>query len=225
MSVVERPLMNARVACPGCLNRVFVTENGACPECGRQLVSTVPVRPPLQGRFSKRFVTRGHPIMMSTDQVEEAYRWYVDHGLSLRRCADRLWPDTGYASAKSCANALAEQWRIRDWPLRDRIAATVTASYRHGLLSSDSSRRSKAKVREQRLARGEIRGVHCAGVKTTAPGRGRPCQRPALAGGDYCRNHDPDLAAERDAHMAAMRAKAASSEVGKPEHHPTKGAA
>jgi hypothetical protein len=200
VSVVERPLMNARIACPGCLQLVFASESGACPHCDRRLVSSVPPEPPLTGRYSKRFATRGHPIMMSSDQVAEAYRWYTDHGLSLRRCAERLWPDTGYASPKSCAAMLAEQWRIRDWPLRDRIAATVTASYRHG------KARDPVHRRRQRKARGEIRGVQCAGTKTTSPQLGRPCQRAALADSQYCHSHDPRFAEAREATLELARA-------------------
>jgi hypothetical protein len=45
----------------------------------------------------------------------------------------------------------------------------------------------------------------CRGIKTQPPGKGEPCSRSAMDGGEYCASHDPELAAEREAHLVQVR--------------------
>lgn len=47
----------------------------------------------------------------------------------------------------------------------------------------------------------------CAGVKQYAPRRGAPCRNYVTGENDYCRLHDPALADERNARLAALRSR------------------
>lgn len=212
------PTINSCVRCPACYAYAWPDQDGQCAACGNQLVSYPPATPPKRsrGRGTRRdqapHSNRGTPYLMSSEQVAAAYRLYQDHGLSLRQVAAELFPQTEYRSEKSLAVSLCEQWRWRGWPLRDRVAATVTASHRHGK-GRRGALRDRAHTRELRVARGEIRGVQCAGTKQTYPDKGRPCRRPALAGSDYCLLHSPEHRDAIVAHTAAMRLRVQASAV------------
>ena len=75
------------------------------------------------------------------------------------------------------------------------------------LTTGAGDRAHRAKVRR---ASGEIRGVRCAGVRSTYPRKGSRCSRPALKGGEFCRYHDPALRGEVVATVTAAREKTAA---------------
>jgi hypothetical protein len=143
---------------------------------------------------------------MADDVIEQA-RVLYETGASLRAVARELLPRTGYASEKSLAVALGDQFRHRGWPVRGRIEQTVMVSTKHGRLRRDS--RDPAYVHAQRVARGEVRGVMCAGVRENYPRKGEPCRRPARAGSEFCLQHDPAAREEIAAHLARARERAA----------------
>jgi hypothetical protein len=102
----------------------------------------------------------------------------------------------------SLANSIETQFRRRGWALRRHDAVTRARNYRHGLKSDPAA------YHRWRRAR---RSTPCAGLRTTYPGRGKPCQRRAAQGGRYCAAHDPARAVEREAQLARMRALARSA--------------
>lgn len=135
---------------------------------------------------------------MTEQQLADAYRLY-ELGLSLRKVAAQILPDTGYASAASCARGLEKGWKRRGWELRDRAEATRAAHVTHGLGNGAAAKRWRRRQRGLRPV--------CKGIKTQYPNKGRPCEALAMAGSEYCVAHNPDLQADRDAHLAAMRGK------------------
>lgn len=189
------------IFCPECRAMTTIDdETGVCLFCG-SVVLAGKVRPGPRGPGAR---------YMSARVVVDAYELYLS-GLSLRACGKAMLERTRYKNAQTCANMLAEQWRLLGWPLRDRIAATRAASWKHGLLPRYGPRDPGQRARNRR-ASGSVRGVMCAAVKTRyGKGRGEPCQHFALTGGLYCRQHEPTLAEARSVELALMRARSSRS--------------
>jgi hypothetical protein len=161
--------------CATCEQLAVHDEEGRCTWCDNPI--------------SKNYRQRrdfGRPQKMTVDQVEQAWDWYQEEGISLRACADRLWPDTGYASVKSCANGLHQAWHRRGHQLRDKVELMRERNLVHGL--ARRGRIDPAHRHQVRVKSGEVRGVQCLGVTV----RGVACSRPAVAGGEWCRVHDPE---------------------------------
>lgn len=186
--------------CPHCRSMTTIDSAGRCmhTDCDRIVLGGKRVTVKYPGAGAKLITVR---------VLREAYDLYLT-GLSLRRVAEEVWPRTKYASARCCANQLHDQFRCQGWPLRDRIAATVAASYKHGLAPRDPAKRSKGLRSMQRRARGDVQGIQCAGIKTRyGKGRGERCQLAAMRGSEFCRQHDPALAEVRALELAALRAR------------------
>lgn len=64
------------------------------------------------------------PEKMSEEQLQLARDLY-DGGLSVRKVAAILHPNTGYSSEASCAQAIFDLFKTRGWKLRDRAAAVA----------------------------------------------------------------------------------------------------
>ena len=148
---------------------------------------------------------RSRPAKCTEQVVLEAYELY-QAGLSLRKVAAEIHPRTTYASVKSCANALHDQFTRRGWPLRDRVEASRDATVVHG--SGDDKAAAKRWRRRQAGMR-----PPCAGVRTQYPRKGAPCQRPAQVGSDFCIAHDPARAAEREQRLIDARATLTTTET------------
>lgn len=183
--------------CPVCgpttLDRI-----GRCALCDKQVTT-----PPATRTKSGRNANRGAPVLMDNATIERAAEMHDRGGMSLRAIARELLPTTGYASAGSLTEALRVQLRHRGYFVRDRRTATVAAHLVHGKLRR--AHRDPGKRHEQRVARGEVRGVRCLGVRQQYPRKGERCQLPAVTGSDYCHNHDPTRDEQRRAEMAALR--------------------
>lgn len=143
---------------------------------------------------------RGVPPKLTDAQIEAAYRLHIEGGLSLRELGRRGWRQWGYASANSAAAVLCKTFKARGWKSRDRVEAIVLASTVHGKASRAMRVANdpvfSAHRQQQRRASGEVRGQRCVGVRLQYPDKGAPCKRPALAGSDYCLQHDPERRAE-----------------------------
>jgi hypothetical protein len=160
----------------------------------------------------------GRPIHISEELLGEARRLYTS-GLSLRQVAAELHPMTGYRTVASCAEGLYGHFKRRGWKLRPQREVTAARNYRHGRKRRGQARTEDAAYRrwlaEQRgwqTVQGPGRPL-CKGVKQSAPGKGRPCRRRALADTEYCYSHDPRRALERMAATARTRAGAGESQV------------
>ena len=186
--------------CPTCRTRSLLSHSGKCVWCDTQVAVREEPR--------KKKANAGIPVLMQDDVLEDARRIY-ETGRSLRSIAAELLPRTDYASVRSLAAALSQQFRHRGWPVRGRIEQTVLASTKHGHLRRDH--RNPAYVRAQRIARGEIANRPCQGVRLAYPKKGQPCSRPALAGSDYCYQHDPANREKVVAICAQMREVRAAS--------------
>jgi hypothetical protein len=209
-SLTPRPASIA-LWCAACESlRRAVRLRDTCWWCGGELV--LPTRPapaPAPPR-PRRGKPRGKHRRLTDDQVRAAYRLHIDGGLSIRELGRRLYERYGYTSAHSCSVGLCGAFEGLGLQARDRVDAVVLAVTTHGLRSRGAP--STPEYLALRNARREHR-PRCAGVKTAAPGKGRPCRAPAMAGSRFCAGHDPDRAAEREAHMAAMRARAGRYEL------------
>lgn len=143
--------------------------------------------------------------------LAEARRLYAG-GLSIPQVAARLHSRTAYKTTASCAEALYGHFKRRGWKLRPQRAVTAARNYRHGRKSraqsraqQNSYRRWLAVQRGWQAIQGPGRPL-CKGVRLNPPGKGRPCERHALADSEYCYSHDPRRALERQAATARMRA-------------------
>lgn len=174
--------------CPTCRTESLLNRQGRCVWCDTQVAT-----PPAKRSKAKANVNRGVPVLMGDAVLEQAHELHKA-GQSLRSISQELLPQTGYSSPKSLLMALSAQFRHRGWYIRPRIEATVKAHLKHGRTRDPKYRR------EQRRKSGEVRGVLCAGIKMGPPRKGEPCQHYAMAGSDYCRQHDPAL---RDVVVAA----------------------
>lgn len=190
--------------CSKCAQVSLLTRGGLCAWCDHPVAPRSKATPPATRPKAGRNANRGYPVLMGEDVIEEARRIY-ETGASLRVVARELLPRTGYASEKSLAVALGDQFRHRGWPVRGRIEQTVMESTVHGLARRGNvDKRHRAALRRRR---GEVRGVICAGVRQNYPGKGDPCKRAALAGSDFCYQHDPARRAEVADNLRAARAR------------------
>ena len=176
--------------CPTCAEMTLPRDDGTCIWCD------TPTTPPPRRRGGGK--PAGKWGYLTDAQVRACHVLYMQ-GLSLNQVAERIWTRTRYASAASLSRALHEQFMRLGLPRRDRLEASIAASTIHGLARDPEHRR------RLKIARGEVRGLQCAGVRTQYPRKGERCQRWAMAGSEYCISHDPARAGERDAQLAAMR--------------------
>lgn len=178
--------------CPLCRCVEATTSDGSCVWCGTQTGGNTVYE------LRSQRAHAGVPYLVDDDVLLEARRLYLT-GMSFRRVAAELHSRTAYRTDKVFANALHQCFAYRGWKARDRVAATVAASWRHGLHGDPAHR---ARLRRKT---GEIRGVMCQGVRAQYPRKGEPCGRAALAGRDYCMAHDPELEEWRHATLARAR--------------------
>jgi hypothetical protein len=133
---------------------------------------------------------RGVPPRLTREQLAEAAWLYYYDGLGFVRIVRRL--QLPFASERAGASVLHKAFERMHWPARDRIQATMLASYKHGLKARDT-KNDPAYRRWFKSVNGK-RQPRCAGRKLQPPEVGRRCKRPALEGSRYCWNHDPATA-------------------------------
>lgn len=189
--------MSLRAWCPECAEEVVATAAGLCVWCD------APVRERQPSKKGKPFGVYGK---LTDAQVRAVHATlYEGQRLSLRACGERIYEAAGFASPRAAANALHQQFGR----LGLRVRSRVEANTKHGRARRVG--RDPAYQREGKVRRGEVlERPRCVGVRTWHPRRGKQCQNVAQTGSDYCWAHDPERAAERDAHMARMRAEEAA---------------
>jgi len=177
-----------RAFCFKCQADTIIGKHGRCGFCDALIMTT-------RQRSQTKHVG-GHSYIGTEEFYEAAYARYLELR-SVRKVAGEVWESAGYSNQWSCAQSLYEVFAVRGW-------ATYQRSYtrtKHGLLRRDY--RDAQLRREQRLARGEIRGVKCAGIRAD----GEACSRPALRDGSYCHSHEPSRREQVTNTCARMRAK------------------
>lgn len=179
-----------RAYCFTCQADTLLTQKGACSWCEDKIAN----RPP-----RARYGIGSHSYIGSEEFYQAAYKRYQTVR-SIRGVAAEVWQQMGYASINSCANSLHEAWHARGWPMFSKSYANTI----HG--KSRRDHKDQAHRHALRVARGEIRGVKCAGVRKQYPRKGEPCSLYALTGSSYCRHHDPAREHERHTHLARIRA-------------------
>lgn len=190
--------------CSKCAQVSLLTRAGLCAWCDHPVAPRSKATQPAERPKAGRNANRGYPVLMGEDVMEEARIIYAT-GASLNAVARELLSRTGYASEKSLAVALGQQFRHRGWPVRGRIEQVVMDSTVHGL--SRRGNVSPAYRAAGRRRRGEVRGVMCAGVRQNYPGKNEPCKRAALAGSHFCYQHDPARREEIAEHLRNARAR------------------
>lgn len=172
--------------CPHCRLSTQVDSHGRCMNrgCdrvvldGQPLVIEPPTHPCGPGRGSNH---------ITAAVLREGYELYLT-GLSLRAVAEAIWPRTQYASPRSCANSIHNQWRALGWRLRSKGAVTAARNWKHGKLRSGA--RDPEFRKQQRRASGEIRAQKCAAIlDCRGRRRGTQCQMWTPPGSDYCHLH------------------------------------
>lgn len=167
---------------------------------------------PRDSRGRSNVARRGTPSFIPEDHVRAAWVVHQRGGVSIREIGRQKWQEWGYASAHTAANALSSAFRHLGFDSKPNTHTVVAMSTIHGLAprylrpGDEGYEEWRALIREQRRARGEVRGVKCAGVRMGYPRKGDPCQLYARAGSDYCRAHDPVLREEVLATAANARA-------------------
>lgn len=185
--------------CPECMSASLPDLRGRCTWCDTQMASQ---RSRPRGR---RRAHAGLPVAMLPHVLVAAQRLYERDGLSFRAVARHLHDQTHYANERSMAQALFELAHANGWQVRDRIAATVRASVKHG--EGRRGQQTAAYSRANRLrAAGRDACGQCAAIKSR-PGRGRGerCCNNAMVGCEYCYSHDPSTQQTREEHLARAR--------------------
>jgi hypothetical protein len=185
--------------CPTCRTRSLLSYSGKCVWCDTQVA--------VREQPRKQRANAGIPVLMQDEVLEDARRIY-ETGRSLRSIAAELFERTDYASVRSLAAALSQQFRHRGWPVRGRVEQTVITRTKHGHLRR--GQRNPAYVRAQKIARGEIANRRCQGVRLSYPNKGAPCSGWALTGSDYCYQHAPETR-ERVVAICAQAREAAAA--------------
>lgn len=150
------------------------------------------------------------PSCIRLEDLEEARRLYAT-GLSLRQVAAILHPRTDYKTVASCAEGLYSLFKTRGWKLRPQRAVTAARNYRHGRKARTQTREEQNEYRRwlaDQRGWNSVQGPGqelCKGVKTQPPRKGSPCEHHAMEGSEFCWNHDPARALEREAQLARMR--------------------
>lgn len=180
-----------RTYCFTCQADTLVNAHGTCGFCDAKIASA-------RGRRSG-YQLGGHSYLGTEEFYAATYQRYLELR-SIRRVANEVWREHGYASLGSCANTLHEAWRARGWATYTRGHANL----RHG-----RARRGQLDPVHRhalRRQRGEIRGVQCHGVRLQPPAVGRRCKLAARSGSEFCRFHDPALREQVVAVAARARA-------------------
>ena len=186
--------MIARLYCPTCEESSLDTGGTRCAWCDGVLVGFTD-RPRSRQR-------RSHGNL-SDAQVDQIYDAYLK-GSSVRDIAKVVWEKLGYANAHTCANSIYYNLDAAGYKLRSNATVLRRRNYRHGMGARDN----KVAYKRWKRRQDPTKLRKCKGSKLTYPQKGRPCDRYALDGSDYCYQHDPEKRADVLAHVAKARAAA-----------------
>lgn len=168
--------------CPACKEDSAIDAEGRCLWCEGD---TLLHRPKKRGGGKPA----GKWGKLTDPQLRLLNQLHHDQGLSQRELGRRIYQRVGFATAKSAAMAIGSGWKRLGLTARDRGAATAKANTdRRGEGSPGTADRAVYKVFLRERNGGYRR---CAGVRQQYPRKGAPCSRYAMAGSDYCLQHDP----------------------------------
>lgn len=188
--------------CPACKQDSALDHEQRCLWCGG------PTEQRRKRGGWKRPDLRGSKF--TADQLRVLHVMHM-RGASANSLAAQVYERVGYISKGSALTAMLREWKRMGLKSRDRIEATVKASTKHGLAPKHGPRPGYARYKRVILHGNEDR--QCAGVRQQAPRKGEPCNKPPLAGSDFCFAHDPEWAEWRDLHLANARAQAPEREM------------
>lgn len=196
VTVCYRGSVRARRCCGVCLARGPVLVEAVEEEAEDE---PVVVRP------------RGPVRRVSEPQLRALHVLY-ERGVSCGELGRMVWERLDYPSARNAEAAIWRGFRALGLAVRSQSEATVARNWRHGRATRAGREHGeehgpggyRAWLRERE---GRVR-PRCVGVRTQYPGRGERCERPAAAGSVFCPSHDPARRGEREAHLAAARARA-----------------
>lgn len=161
------------------------------------------------GHRGRDLQPRARRRAVSIEVLEECRVLYAQ-GLSFRQVADVVLDRTGYKTAASAAEGIYRAFKALGWPARPQAAVTAARNFRHGRGGRDRDEGAYRRfLREQRGAY----QPRCQAVKSQAPGKGRPCSRPAMRGSEFCASHDPARRAFNVVNLAFARAEIQHQEV------------
>lgn len=194
----ERP---THAWCPACAEEVAIDRSSRCLWCDAETTES-PVTPKRRGGWK-----RPDKVARVTEaQLRALHLVHVQQGLSIRELGRRIWERVGYASEKSAANSISAGWKRLGLRARPKSEATALANVQRRTPGSPGVSDRAAHKRWARERNGGQR--RCAGEKLTYPGKGRPCERWAMLGSDFCLQHDPERRAEVVERVERTRAAA-----------------
>lgn len=144
------------------------------------------------------------------------HKLYVEQGLGTFRLAELVWERLGFASRRSCAQAIYLGFKKLELPMRTQSEGTALKNYKHGRRVRPSGPDRGPEVQAYRRWLKEQRGAYrpiCKAVKQQSPRKGTPCTRPAQQGSQYCWSHDPETLTARSAQAARMRERLPTREM------------
>lgn len=188
--------------CPACREESALDHMQRCLWCGGPTEER-----PKRGGW-KRPDLRGSKF--THDQLRVLHVMHM-RGSSANSLAAQVYERVGYGSQASALTAMLREWKRLGLKSRDRIEATIAVSTKHGLAPKHGPRPGYARYKRVVLHGNEDR--QCAAVRNQAPRKGDPCNKPPLAGSDFCFAHDPEWAEWRDLHLANARAQAPECEM------------
>lgn len=199
--VVPEPLRIEQSWCETCKEWSVIDAGRPCAFCDTILVKR-------RGGWKKK------PRYRINEKMARALHAKYVQGFSARRLGIELHGVLGYKSHHSADVAIGRAFRRFGLPVRERIEATVLASTSSGLSPQDRAERTRKRRAAGLVASGrramQPRQPLCAGTRAYYPRKGERCSRWARIGSEFCTAHDPALKAERDRHMAEMRARLAA---------------
>lgn len=190
-----------------------------CPRCGAAKSKQAHTCQPcsMKRKRGRKLTLPAHdrrrqPRHLTEEQLLDARRLYAT-GLSLRDVAERIYPDTSYASVGAASTSLYSLFKTRGWKLRPQREVTRARSTKHGRKGRKQTREQQnayrrwlSQQRGWKAIQGPGRPI-CTAVRQQPPGKGNPCKHHALTDSEYCWSHDPRYELNRQAQTARTRAR------------------
>lgn len=185
--------------CPACREESAIDRQGRCLWCEGPTEQRKPrkkrggwKRPDLRGsRYTEAQLRALHAAHLQ--------------GRSVNSLAKDTYAKVGYGSASSAATAIGREWKRLGLAARDRVEQVRLTCTVHGMAPKHGSRAGYSKFRRKKGIGGWSYRPVCEAVRTQAPRKGEPCDRPAMEGSSFCHVHDPARREQVERITAEMR--------------------